>query len=38
MYFKILEEIEGVEPIAIETSIRDIARLRKHNGTGRGEN
>ena len=35
MYFEIIGEIESIEPIAIGTSIRDIARLRKHYGTGR---
>ncbi len=36
MYFEIIGEIEGTEAIAIGTSIRDIARLRKRYGTGRG--
>jgi hypothetical protein len=35
MYFEIIGEIEGIEPIAVGTSIRDIARLRKRYGTGR---
>ena len=35
MYFEIIGEIEGIEAIAIGTSIRDIARLRKRYGTGR---
>ncbi len=35
MYFEIIGEIKGVEAIAIGTSIRDIARLRKRYGTGR---
>jgi hypothetical protein len=35
MYFEIIGEIESIEPIAIGTSIRDIARLRKRYGTGR---
>jgi hypothetical protein len=35
MYFEIIGEIEGIEPIAIGGSIRDIARLRKRYGTGR---
>ncbi len=35
MYFEIIGEIENIEPIAIGTSIRDIARIRKRYGTGR---
>ena len=35
MYFEIIGEIEGIEPIAVGRSIRDIARLRKRYGTGR---
>ena len=35
MYFEVIGEIEGIEAIAIGTSIRDIARLRKRYGTGR---
>ena len=35
MYFEIIGEIESIESIAIGTSIRDIARLRKRYGTGR---
>jgi len=35
MYFEIIGEIEDIEPIAVGTSIRDIARLRKRYGTGR---
>lgn len=35
MYFELIGEIENIEPIAIGTSIRDIARLRKRYGTGR---
>jgi hypothetical protein len=35
MYFEIVGEIEDVETIAIGTSIRDIARLRKLYGSGR---
>ncbi len=35
MYFEIIGEIEGTEAIAIGTSIRNIARLRKRYGTGR---
>jgi hypothetical protein len=35
MYFEIIGEIEGIEPIAIGASIREIAQLRKRYGTGR---
>jgi hypothetical protein len=35
MYFEIIGEIESIESIAIGTTIRDIARLRKRYGTGR---
>ena len=35
MYFEITGEIENIESIAIGTSIRDIARLRRRYGTGR---
>jgi hypothetical protein len=35
MYLEIIGEIDGIEPIAVGTSIRDIARLRKRYGTGR---
>ena len=35
MYFQIIGEIQDIEPIAIGTSIRDIARLRKRYGAGR---
>jgi hypothetical protein len=35
MYFEIIGEIEDIEAIAIGTSIRDIARLRKRYGAGR---
>jgi hypothetical protein len=35
MYFEIIGEIRNIEPIAIGTSIRDIARLRKRYGAGR---
>jgi hypothetical protein len=39
MYFEIIGEIQNIEPIAIGTSIRDIARLRKRwyeaHGIGR---
>ena len=34
MYFEIIGEIEGIEPIAIGGSIRDIARLRRRYGAG----
>lgn len=35
MYFEIIGEVESVEAIAIGTSIRDIARLRRRYGPGR---
>ena len=35
MNFEILGEIREVEPIAVSTSIRDPARLRKVYGPGR---
>jgi hypothetical protein len=35
MYFEIIGEIEGIEPIAIGTSIREIAQIRRRYGTGR---
>lgn len=35
MYFEIIGETEAIEAIAIGTSIRDIARLRKRYGAGR---
>ena len=35
MYFEIIGAVESVEAIAIGTSIRDIARLRRRYGTGR---
>ena len=35
MYFEIIGEIEDVESIAIGSSIRDIARLRRRYGAGR---
>ena len=35
MYFEIVGDVEEIEAIAIGTSIRDIARLRKRYGTGR---
>ena len=33
--FQIIGEITNIEPIAIGSSIRDIARLRKRYGPGR---
>lgn len=35
MYFEIVGEISHIEPIAVGSSIRDIARLRKQFGSGR---
>ncbi len=35
MYFEIIGEITDIETIAIGSSIRDIARLRKQYGRGR---
>jgi hypothetical protein len=35
MYFEIISEITDVERIAVGSSIRDIARLRKQYGAGR---
>ncbi len=35
MYFEIVGEIEDIEAIAVGTSIRDIARLRRRYGPGR---
>ncbi len=35
MYFEIIGEITNVEIIAVGSAIREIARLRKHYGTGR---
>jgi hypothetical protein len=35
MHFEVLGNIEGIEPIAIGSSIRDIARLRRQYGPGR---
>lgn len=35
MYFEIIGEIDDVESIAIGSSIRDIARLRRRYGSGR---
>jgi hypothetical protein len=35
MHFEIIGEITNIEPIAVGTSIRDLARLRKQYGAGR---
>ena len=35
MYFELVGEIENIETIAVGTSIRERARLRKQFGTGR---
>lgn len=35
MDFEIIGEIQHIEPIAVERSIRDLARLRKKYGRGR---
>jgi len=35
MYFEIIGEITNVERIAVGSSIREIARLRKQFGAGR---
>lgn len=35
MYFEIIGEIEDVETIAVGSSIRDLARLRRRYGLGR---
>jgi hypothetical protein len=35
MHFEIIGEITDIEPIAVGTSIRDLARLRKQYGSGR---
>lgn len=35
MYFEIVGEISAIETIAIGSSIRDLARLRKQFGPGR---
>lgn len=35
MYFEIIGEIEDVETIAIGSSIRDLARIRRRYGQGR---
>jgi len=33
--FQIIGEITSIEPIAVGSSIRDVARLRKRYGSGR---
>jgi hypothetical protein len=35
MRFEILEPIRDVEPIAVASGIRDLARLRRRYGSGR---
>jgi len=35
MNFEIIGKIESIEPIAIGSSIRELARLRKQYGSGR---
>lgn len=35
MYFEIIGDITDIEIIAVSSSIRDIARLRKQYGAGR---
>lgn len=35
MYFEIIGEITNIETIAVGSSIRDIARLRRQYGRGR---
>ena len=35
MYFEIISEITDIESIAVGSSIREIARLRKQFGAGR---
>lgn len=35
MYFEIISEITDIERIAVGSSIRDLARLRKQFGAGR---
>jgi len=35
MYFEVIGEIEAIETIAVSTSIRERARLRKQFGRGR---
>jgi hypothetical protein len=36
MYFEIINEIKNVETIAVGGNIRDIMRIRKQYGVGRG--
>jgi hypothetical protein len=38
MYFEIKGTIEDIEPIATGSSIRDLFRLKKQFGPGRGVN
>lgn len=35
MHFEIISEITDIQPIAVGTGIRDIARLRRRYGGGR---
>ena len=35
MYFEIIGDIEGIEPVAIGGRIRDIMRLQRQFGSGR---
>ena len=35
MHFEIVSEITDIQPIAVGTRIKDIARLRRHYGRGR---
>lgn len=35
MYFELISDIEDIETIAVSTSIRERARLRKQFGPGR---
>ena len=35
MHFEVVGNIQSIEPIAIGSSIRDIARLRRQYGPGR---
>jgi len=35
MHFEIIGEITGIEPIAVGSTIREVARLRKQYGRGR---
>lgn len=35
MNFEIVSEIRGIQPIAVGSQIRDLARLRKMYGRGR---